>query len=350
MIIKTKTKFNQLCEILKKKIESSDFSVNSRIPTEPELCKMFNVGRNSVREAIGSLVHEGLLERIQGKGTFVKVSKPKFNNNEIVGIIMPTTGHLFEQFSRKIINGLTESNYFCITINYQNYRTGEKIKKIKSLIDRHPAILIIDGISRFPFNFLDNYPGKVIFLQNFEAEKRLPRARYILSDYFAGGRIVAEYLVSLGYEKISFYTYSIFPDQKSQRNVIEGAKSIFKEKNIQEENFIIFTDEDSIAKALEKEKKPMAVFCDGDFRAKLIYETAKKLNLRIPDDVSVVGYNNTPWCEIFQPNLTSVSIREEELADYVIDEITGKNTNKEIILKSKLIIRDSTIKKYKKIS
>ncbi|MCL5674918.1 MAG: LacI family transcriptional regulator [Candidatus Omnitrophica bacterium] len=255
---------------------------------------------------------------------------------------MPTTGHLFDHLSKKIIHGLSEHHYFCIVINYA-CENRKSIKKIKDLIDRHPAILVIQGISKFPFYLLDNYPGKVIFFNCFEAEKKLVRARYILSDYFEGGRFVAEHFLSLGHKKIIIYTYPIFPDQKSQINLIEGVKKTFREKNLSEKNLMIITDEDRILKALETEEKPMAVFCDGDFRAKLIYETAEKLNLRIPGDISVVGYNNTPWCEIFQPNLTSVSIREEELADYVIEEITDKNKNKEILIPPKLIIRESTI-------
>ncbi|MCL5409018.1 MAG: substrate-binding domain-containing protein [Candidatus Omnitrophica bacterium] len=334
----------QLKEKIKEEIINNELQPDDKLPTELKLMSEYEVSRITVVKTLSQLASEGIIYRIQGKGTFVKGNKPVLKKEEIIGLIMPTTGHIYESLSKKIIHGLTDHHYFCIIIDY-NGENRNSIKKIKDLIDRHPAILIIQGISRFPFNFLDNYPGKVIFLQAFEAEKRLPRARYILSDYFAGGRIVAEYLIYLGHEKIIFYTYPIFPGQKNQMSVIEGAKSVFKEKNIPEENFIIFTKSSQIAESLKKEKKPMAVFCNVDFMAKLIYETAKKLNLRIPEDISVVGYNNTPWCEIFKPNLTSVSIREAEIAEYVIDEITGKNINKKIIFKPKLIIRDSTTKK-----
>jgi GntR family transcriptional regulator of arabinose operon len=334
----------QLKEKIKEEIINNELQPGDKLSTELKLMSEYEISRITVVKALSQLDSEGVIYRIQGKGTFVKGNKPVLKKEEVVGLIMPTTGHIYESLSKKIIHGLTDHHYFCIIIDY-NGENRNSIKKIKSLIDRHPAILIIQGISKFPFNFLDNYPGKVIFLQNFEAEKRLPRARYILSDYFAGGRLVAEYFLSLGYEKIIFYTYPIFPDQKSQLNLIEGAKSVFREKNISEKNFIIFIDEESILNTLKTEQKSMAIFCDGDHRAKLIYKTAEKLNLRIPEDISIVGYNNTPWCEIFKPNLTSVSIREKELADYVIEEIIDKNTNKEIILKPKLIIRDSVTKK-----
>ncbi len=61
----------QLYNILKKKIESNEWPVGSQIPTEDELCKIFNISRATVRTAILELVRQGYLKRQQGKGTFV---------------------------------------------------------------------------------------------------------------------------------------------------------------------------------------------------------------------------------------------------------------------------------------
>lgn len=61
----------QLYEIIKKKIEHNEWPVGSQIPTEEELCKMFNISRATVRTAILYLVRQGYLRRQSGKGTFV---------------------------------------------------------------------------------------------------------------------------------------------------------------------------------------------------------------------------------------------------------------------------------------
>jgi len=57
----------QLYEILKKKIESSEWPVGSQIPTEEDLCKIFNVSRATVRNAVMELVRQGYLKRQQAK-------------------------------------------------------------------------------------------------------------------------------------------------------------------------------------------------------------------------------------------------------------------------------------------
>lgn len=61
----------QLYEILKKKIESGEWSVGSQIPIEEELCRIYEVSKATVRLAVLELVRQGYLMRQQGKGTFV---------------------------------------------------------------------------------------------------------------------------------------------------------------------------------------------------------------------------------------------------------------------------------------
>ncbi|MCX7793433.1 MAG: GntR family transcriptional regulator [Thermodesulfovibrionales bacterium] len=61
----------QLYEIMLEKIESGEWPVDSQIPTEEELCKIYNVSKATVRLAVAELVRQGYLRRQQGKGTFV---------------------------------------------------------------------------------------------------------------------------------------------------------------------------------------------------------------------------------------------------------------------------------------
>lgn len=61
----------QLYEILKAKIEDEEWAIDSQIPTEDELCKLFDVSKATVRLAVAELVKDGDLRRQQGKGTFI---------------------------------------------------------------------------------------------------------------------------------------------------------------------------------------------------------------------------------------------------------------------------------------
>lgn len=66
----------QVLEILKNHIETGEWRVGTRIPTEEQLCSQYNVSRATVRLAIGELVSLGYLKKFQGKGTFVRRRKP----------------------------------------------------------------------------------------------------------------------------------------------------------------------------------------------------------------------------------------------------------------------------------
>lgn len=75
----------QLKDFLRKEIGEGGYT--ERIPSEKELMEMFSVSRTTVREAVSSLVREGVLEKIHGKGTFVADS----NVNEWLGTIRSFT-------------------------------------------------------------------------------------------------------------------------------------------------------------------------------------------------------------------------------------------------------------------
>lgn len=63
---------DQVFELMYRNIESGLWPLSQKIPTEPELVESFQVGRNTVREAIKALVHTGMLETRQGDGTYVR--------------------------------------------------------------------------------------------------------------------------------------------------------------------------------------------------------------------------------------------------------------------------------------
>jgi GntR family transcriptional regulator len=71
--------YHQLRELLREKIESGEWQPGYRLPTESELTVEFGVSRGTVRQAMQLLENQGLVERSQGRGTFV--GRPKFAND-----------------------------------------------------------------------------------------------------------------------------------------------------------------------------------------------------------------------------------------------------------------------------
>lgn len=67
----------QLKNLIIKKIDSGEYAEDSKIPSEQELCDLFNISRPTVRQAISELTNNGILYKEKGKGTFVSKSKSR---------------------------------------------------------------------------------------------------------------------------------------------------------------------------------------------------------------------------------------------------------------------------------
>ncbi|MES2463031.1 MAG: GntR family transcriptional regulator [Armatimonadota bacterium] len=77
-------KSDRLRDVLKQSLITESLQPGDRLPSEPELVTRYKVSRSTVREAITALVQEGLLYRIQGKGTFVAEPKPEHRTLAVV--------------------------------------------------------------------------------------------------------------------------------------------------------------------------------------------------------------------------------------------------------------------------
>lgn len=78
--------YAQVKEILKDAIRSGYWKANTQLPSEAELCQMFDVSRPVIRQALQDLMHEGLISRRKGKGSFV--APPKIKE----GLVQKLTG------------------------------------------------------------------------------------------------------------------------------------------------------------------------------------------------------------------------------------------------------------------
>src|SRR5579875_522286 len=75
--------YMQLKKYIEEDIRNGKYKMEEQLPTEPELCDMYNVSRVTVRRAITELVKEGVLQRLWGKGTYVTGAKIP---NELISV------------------------------------------------------------------------------------------------------------------------------------------------------------------------------------------------------------------------------------------------------------------------
>jgi LacI family transcriptional regulator, repressor for deo operon, udp, cdd, tsx, nupC, and nupG len=97
---------------------------------------------------------------------------------------------------------------------------------------------------------------------------------------------------------------------------------------------------------LDRRDRPTAVFCDDDILAGGVYLAARELGLRIPDDVSVVGFDDLPFAQVFEPPLTTIRIDAGELGatafELLATIMAGEPAPPGRILPVELVVRRST--------
>jgi LacI family transcriptional regulator len=105
-------------------------------------------------------------------------------------------------------------------------------------------------------------------------------------------------------------------------------------------------------KLLRLENKPDGIFCANDNTAIAAIQTIKKANLKVPDDIAVVGFSNYPASTIIEPSLTTIDDQAFEMgqaaAKLLIRQIETKEhyiSSETIIIKTFLIPRESTNRK-----
>jgi DNA-binding LacI/PurR family transcriptional regulator len=178
----------------------------------------------------------------------------------------------------------------------------------------------------------------------------------VSADDYAGGYQAAKHLLSLGHRAIAV----IAEESISSRERIHGYRQALLEEGIEwDDSLIVMSDqtmegaEIQAGKLLDLKVRSTAIFGYNDLTAIGAMMAAKERGLRIPEDLSVIGYDNTSLCNIVDPRLTSINMPVEELGRKVIDLLVGKiegaeKTKQRIRLLPTLIIRHSTARLKKK--
>lgn len=200
------TKNIRLTEILRESLIDGEFAIGDRFPSQNELCAKYGVGSHTVREAMASLVHEGLLCRIQGKGTFVAEHKV---NPKTIGVVMP---HLHALGSMQVASWLlyyieqyAKESGCHIILCIDNDDPAVERENLNGLVNRG-----VDGIICYPVTGLSNVDmmeemqdkGIPFVLIDCYPYPDRPNLSYITTDNYQGAYQAVKRLSKLGFNNV----------------------------------------------------------------------------------------------------------------------------------------------------
>ena len=141
----------------------------------------------------------------------------------------------------------------------------------------------------------------------------------VLSDYGAGGALAAQHLVELGHRRIGLVTgpssMAVFQDREDAfRRTLADLGAPFDESLRREGPFSYEVGEQLATDLLDRPDPPTAIFCADDMVAFGALDAARRLGLRVPEDVSVVGYDDLTMAGWDSHDLTTVRQPIAEMA------------------------------------
>jgi len=171
----------------------------------------------------------------------------------------------------------------------------------------------------------------------------------VYDDSYDGGRQVTEHLLAHGYNRIAYVgssgSYDMLERQAGYKETLEK-HGCYDEKLVYDVAHAMPNYGKEIAEKMIQEGIDFtAIFAGNDSLAMGLIEGLREGNINVPGDIAVVGYDNSESSKKYRPALTSMDqntfIMGKEAAVAVIKCIKGQNVEKEIFVKSDIIVRES---------
>ena len=346
-------KYVKIRETIRRQVRDGKLKPCEKLPSDSELMERHQVSRITVVNAVRDLVREGLLTRKAPQGTFVVANPNGQRRPGIVAFVLHASGHVFSEMARPLIGAAQSAGLYPLIFDPDQVNSVEDRGRLRALLDEELRFIVVQGYAGFPFDVICEKPAcfqRVVFVETCETDIAFPGTRKVLVDYDEAGRMVIDHLFRRGHRRIMVYGHQPKPYDRISV-VLNGCRLACDRHGVSFEQLLSMVTWESesptptkeLYDALARRDRPTAVFCFQDSHAREVYAAARKLRLRIPDDLAVVGFFNTPWCEVLDPPLTSVSIHPERIGEMVGAIITGKVQASEepIMIKPSLIIRGS---------
>lgn len=309
-------------------------------------------GKGPVKEETKKLIFDAM-ETLNYKPSLVAQALATNSSNSIGLIVSFFDGYYFGILLKEATRIAEESGKQLIVTDGHNQLETE-IEAINSLVARKcDAILIYSRTMT-----ADDYC---------EIQKKLPIPLVVINrtlpdglghavafDQYDASQMAIEHLVELDHKKIAMITLNMGSSTGQIR--LKGAKETLEKHGITyDDNLTIIKNgklEDgyqACKELLKRSSDITAIFCFNDHLALGAIKALKEMNIRVPEDISIVGIDNDEISAFLSPALTTINVPIQEITQLAMNKALQLISDKEVkptteILKGNLIFRDSSCK------
>ncbi|MDP3176820.1 MAG: GntR family transcriptional regulator, partial [Spirochaetaceae bacterium] len=333
------------------KIQSGEWEPSSKIPSERELSERLELSRTTVRNAIQSLTERGFFDRRIGQGTFVRpgnaIKFPPSGSTASeaplrVGVLPAEKGTLGyvickERSARKPISA--EAFYFDVFagIEEETVRSGrhmlftyldegnaEELAAFRGFLGKVDGVVVEEARERPLLDMLVASGVPAVLLGPTAVHDRLDS---VTMDLAGGVRKAVRYLREIGHERIAIVNGPLRLEPARIRfaawkDEMEASGAGHDERRAEScEGWSAEAGFEAMERLIRRCPDLSAVFCANDLLAVGALSALAKRGSRVPDDVSVMGFDDTELARHSSPPLTSMRIYARDMAKSAVRRV-----------------------------
>ncbi|MFL6416388.1 MAG: substrate-binding domain-containing protein [Bryobacteraceae bacterium] len=355
-----KSKYKQIWYSLKTAIDSGTYGPGMRLPSEFELVKTYGASRVTITRALKELQVGGYVDRRAGSGTYVKAAS---TNHRTFGLLIPELGQteIFEPICQGMAETQRDQNHLLV---WGRSLAGTE----KTVADAKQACVrfIANGVSGVFFAPIEGTPLKNEINQavaSIMGEARIPivlldrdiveypeRSSFdvVGIDNRRAGYVATRHLIEAGCRRIAFLAgQHLAPSCIARRagysDAIAHVKVPLGPEFVQ---CLDPSDKQAVAEAVER-YNPDGIVCPNDRTAVLLMRTLFDLNIAIPKQVRIVGFDDVKYASLVAVPLTTIRQPCYQLGAAAIQTMLQRIAAPEmpardILVDFRLVVRESS--------
>jgi DNA-binding LacI/PurR family transcriptional regulator len=268
-----------------------------------------------------------------------------------LGLLVPDVSNpFFAEIARAIEDQGHQLGYSVVMCNTDN--KDEKVERYISLLLQKSVdgIIIATGIEKK--EILEQLLAKGLPIVLIARELPLIAVDTVVVDDYVGGCLAASHLLQIGHKEIAILAES--QKVSSSRERIRGFRQTMSDAGLTlNEQWLRVCDykvEDGKNKALEllhEDHRPTAIFACNDMLAVGVLQAAKEMKMIVPNELSIISFDNTILSSVTNPPLTTIAQPMEQMGKHAVNLIVenikeGNQLKQRIVLRPEFILREST--------
>lgn len=304
--------------------------------TMQDIADIFGVSKVTVSKALNDKdgVSEELKEKIQSKAQelgyrFNSIAR-SLNDNATynIGVIVAeryigeNANAFYMSFYQQIAKQLDEKNYSAILHQLNEEDENNLVLPRIYKDNKVDGLILLGQVSDDYVLMMGKLNVPVMFLDFYD---ELADVDAVISDNFYGAYEITNYLFRVGHKKIA-YVGNLFATSSIQDRFLGFYKSLLEHKVTLADDYII-SDRDEHGDFIDlklPDDKPTAIVCNCDQVAHKLIMQLNKDGIRVPEDISVVGFDNDIYATISIPPITTIEVNIKEMTEAVIKRMLSK--------------------------